>query len=155
MKRKDLLFLTHLRKNARETLTNISKKTDIPISTLYDKLKIHEKGLIKKHTTLIDFSKLGYNCRATITLKVDKENRNAMRESLLKSEHINSVFKINNGYDFMVECIFKNLKELEDFLDNLEDKYNIIEKQTYYIIEEIKREGFMTDPEIINILPTF
>jgi len=59
MKLKDMMLLSNLRANARETLTNISKRTNIPISTIFDRLKLHEKNLIKKHTAIIDFALLG------------------------------------------------------------------------------------------------
>ena len=75
MKKTDLLIISSLRQNAREKLTNMSKKTRIPVSTLFDRIRMHEGKLIKKHTALIDFNKLGYNTRANIILKVKKTDR--------------------------------------------------------------------------------
>ncbi len=151
MKKKDLMFLSYLRQNARETLTKISRKTGVPISTLYDKLKAQEKEFIPKHTTLIDFTKLGYLCRANITLKVDIEQREEVKKYLMCQESVNSLFKINNGYDFLVEGIFEHVKELEDFIELMETKFKITEKQVYYIIDEIQRESFMSDPTMIQL----
>ena len=34
--KKDLLLISHLRQNARETMTNVSRSTGIPISTIFD-----------------------------------------------------------------------------------------------------------------------
>lgn len=153
MDEKDIIFLTHLRSNARETLTMISKKTRIPISTLYDRLKAHERDLISKHTTLIDFAKLGYLCKAHIMIKVDIEDRDDIKTFLLCQNSVNSLFKINNGYDFLIEGVFKHVKEMEDFLEILERKFKILERDTYYIIEDIKREAFMSDPELTEIKP--
>ena len=82
MNKKDLLILSNLRKNARMSLTNMSKSTHIPISTIFDRLKLHESGLIKKHTSLIDFEKLGFNTRANVCIKVDKEKREEIKEYL-------------------------------------------------------------------------
>ena len=82
MKKSDLLFLAFLRQDARQTLTNISRKTKIPISTLYDKLRQHEKNLILKHTTLIDFTQLGFNCRANIMLSAAKDDKEKLRNYL-------------------------------------------------------------------------
>ncbi len=144
MNEKDLLLLTHLRQNARETLTKLSRKTNIPISTIYEKLKTYNRDIIKKHTSLIDFSKLGYNARVEVMLRVDKENRDEIRDFLSRKSCINSIFKINNGYDFLVEGIFRNIQEVEDFLELVEDRFKIKQKQVYYIVDEIKREGFMT-----------
>jgi DNA-binding Lrp family transcriptional regulator len=153
MKRADLLFLTFLRQDARQTLTAISKKTRIPISTLYDKLRQQEKSLIMKHTTLIDFSKLGYNCRAKIMLSIDKDGRDRLRSYLKEHPSINSLFKINNGFDFLAEGIFENVKELEDFIESLEASFKLVEKKVFYVIEDVKRECFMARPEHLPQVP--
>jgi DNA-binding Lrp family transcriptional regulator len=147
IKQVDLKFISYLRKNSRQTLTEISKKTKIPISTLYDKLKLHERSIILKHTSLIDFTKLGFNCRADILFRVNKEERDKFGSYLKAHPAINNLFKINNGYDFLAEGVFCHVKDLEDFLDELEKSFGIEEKQTHYIIEDLKREEFM--PEAI------
>lgn len=152
MKKKDLVIISHLRRNARETLTRMSRKTSIPVSTLYDKLKLHTGNLIMKNTALIDFSRIGFHARANIALKVDREYRAELKEFLIKNNNINSVYKINNGFDFLAECIFKHIKELEDFLELVDTKFKIRNKQVYYIIEDLKREEFLSDPELIDVL---
>ena len=80
IRKKELMLLACLRNNARETLTNISKKTNIPISTIFDKLKEYEKTFIKKHTSILDFKKLGYDIRINMLLKVDRSKRYALEE---------------------------------------------------------------------------
>jgi DNA-binding Lrp family transcriptional regulator len=150
MKNSDLLFLSFLRQDARRTLTDISKKTRIPISTLYDKLKCQEKDLIMKHTTLIDFAKLGFNCRAKILLSTSRDEKDKLKNYLNEHPCINSLFKINNGFDFLAEGIFLNIKELEEFMENIEQKFRISEKKTFYVIEDVKRECFMARPEQLD-----
>ena len=45
----DLKLLGHMRTNARDTLTRISQETQIPISSIFDRLKRLEKmKVIKK-----------------------------------------------------------------------------------------------------------
>jgi DNA-binding Lrp family transcriptional regulator len=152
MKSKDLLLLSNLRANSRETLTTISKRTKIPISTIFDKLKNHEKNVIQKHTTIIDFSKLGFSTRATITFKVNKKDKEILREYLVKHYNVNSLYKINNGFDFLIEGIFKNLNDFEDFLEQIDDKFRIKTKQVFYIIEDVKREDFMSDMNYVDLI---
>lgn len=85
--KKGLLLMTFLRKNARENLTRLSRKTSIPVSTIYDKLKGYDGNLIVKHTTLLDFSKLGFNARANILLKVERSLREELRSFLLTNQN--------------------------------------------------------------------
>lgn len=151
MKKTDLLIISSLRQNARAKLTEISRKTRIPVSTIFDKIKIHEGTVIRKHTALVDFSKLGYNTRANIILKVKKEDREPVREFLMKNSCINSAFKINNGYDFLIEAVFRNIKEVEDFIESLEEKFSIKAKQVFYVIDELKKEAFLSSPTMVSL----
>ena len=143
IKNSDLKLISYLRRNARQTLTEISKKTRIPISTLYDKLKLHEHSVILKHTTLLDFSKLGFNCKANILLKAGREERDKLGSYLNAHPAINNLYKINNGYDFLAEGVFTHVKELEDFMDALEKAFPLEERKTHYVIEDLKREEFL------------
>jgi DNA-binding Lrp family transcriptional regulator len=151
LKGRERLLLSHFRRNARESLTNISRETRVPVSTIFDKLKHYERQFIRKHTTLVDFSKLGYMTRAEVMLKVAVEHREAMRAYLLKHQSVNSLFKINNGYDFLAEMVFKHLKDLEDFLEQLEQRYKVTEKTVFYVIEDICREEFMAKPDMLQL----
>ena len=151
MNKKDLKIIAHLRQNARMPLTKMSRRTQIPVSTIFDRLKLNENSLIVKHTSLLDFTKLGYNTRANITLRVDREDKEALREYLLKNQSVNSVYKINNGFDFMIEGVFRQIKDMEDFIENLEKRFKIIDKKSFFIIEDIKREAFMSNPNLLFI----
>ncbi|RMF54740.1 Lrp/AsnC family transcriptional regulator, partial [Candidatus Woesearchaeota archaeon] len=149
MSKKDLLLLTEFRRNSRETLTRISRKTKVPVSTIYDKLKFYEGNLIRKHTTLIDFTKLGFNTKAKVCIKVERELRDELKNFLIKNHNVNSVYKINNGFDFLVEVITRQIKDLEDFIELLEQKFPVKDHKVYYVIDDIKREGFLSNPELI------
>ena len=123
MNKNELLIITHLRQNARETLTKLSRKTGVPVSTIFDQLK--RTDVINKHTCLLNFNKLGFNTRANIMLRVNREDRELVKDYLVKNSNINSVYKTNNGFDFMVEGIFKHIKDMEDFMEILEEKSEI------------------------------
>jgi DNA-binding Lrp family transcriptional regulator len=151
MNQKDMKILSYLRNDARMPLTKMSKKTAIPVSTLFDRLKANEEKVIVKHTCLLDFTKLGYNSRANITLKVDKEDKDKLKEYLVRHHSVNSVYKINNGYDFMIEGIFRQIKDMELFLDDLDNRFKITDKKAFFIIEDLKRESFLSDPDLILV----
>ncbi len=145
MNPKTLQLLAHLRENSREKLTTISRKTNIPISTLFDLLKELQTGLITKSTVLLDYSKLGYHTRAKVFLKVNNDSKDKLKNHLNLNPNVNTVFKINNKWNFIIETVHKNIKELDDFLEKLEDNYNIEDKQIHYLVDEVKREGFVVN----------
>jgi len=147
---KTLLVLSYLRDNARMKLTTLSRKTGIPVSTIFDHMK-DRSPLMTKYTTLIDFGKLGFATRAQIIIKLAKEQREQFREFILSHKSINSAYRINNGYDYLLEGIFRNLKELEEFLETMEEQYPLKTKQVYYIIDDLKREQFLSDPSYLEM----
>ncbi|MBW3020118.1 Lrp/AsnC family transcriptional regulator [Candidatus Woesearchaeota archaeon] len=146
MDKKDLKIIAQLRTDARMPMTNLSRKTSIPVTTIFDRIKAHkENNVVKKFTSLLNFEELGYTTRANIALKVDSSDKEALREHLIKNENVNSVSRINNGYDFMIEGIFKQMMDMENFLDSLEQKFKIQDKKSFFIIEDLKKEEFMTN----------
>ena len=126
--KKDFQIIAHLRQDARMPLTTMSRKTNIPVSTIFDRLKYTENNLIIKHTCLLDFNKLGYSVRANITFKADRDDKDALKDFLLKNGCVNSLYKINNGFDFLVECVFRQIKDMDSFLDEVEKKFRIQDK---------------------------
>lgn len=143
LNKKDAIILANIRENARESLTRMSRKTNIPVSTIYDKLKVYERTVIKKYTSIVDFSKIGYDSRINALVKAEYNKKEELMFSLLKDKKVNSVFKVNNGYDFMFEAIFKDMQEAEKFIENLEKEFNLERLEVTYILEDLKREEFL------------
>ena len=150
--KKDLLIMTHLRKNSRMTLTEIARNCKSPISTVYEKLKNVKNNIIKKNTCIIDFNKLGFYARAKFVLQSHVNHKKDLLEYLMRHNNVNSVYKINNGYDFLFEGVFRNMKDLEEFLETLHVRFKAKKCDTYYIIEESKREEFMSDPDSLHLV---
>lgn len=138
----ELKLISCLRENSREKLTTISKNTHIPISTLFDMLREMQCKLFSKSTILLNYAQLGYHTQAQVFLKVERAKREALQKHLECHGSVNSIYKINNGWDFLIETVHKNIRELNDFLEELEEKYFLEEKEIYYLVEEVKKEGF-------------
>ena len=149
--KKELIILSHLRQNARKSLTEIFRQTGVPVSTLFDKLKKYEKGLIKKNTVLLNFNKLGFGVRVKILLKAAKDQKENLRIHLVNSHNVNSVSSVTNGFDFLIEALFRNLKDMQQFSDNIE-QFNLTKKEEFFIIEEFKSESFLSQPEFIELV---
>ena len=146
------VLLAHLRKNARIKLTAISRETDIPVSTIFEKINGPLRGYVQRYTCLLNNNEIGFNSRATIILKVDKEQKTEIGQHLERHQNVNSLYKINNGYDFLLDVIFKQMMDLEEFIEQLERKFRIKHKEVYFIISEVKQESFLSDPEAVKLV---
>lgn len=137
---RELPMIAALRRNSRASLMDISKASGIPVSTVYDKLKRYERGVITKHTSLVDFQKIGYPIRTQILVKIRDEKR--FKEFIENHPYINSVFAIDGAYNYALDCIFKEMQSLYLFHRELE-KCAVEKKDAYFVLKEIKREDFL------------
>ena len=142
--KKDLSLLQQLRSNARISLTQMSKKTRIPISTLYERLRVNEKKLITKHTSLINFKELGFSTKMQVLLCVPVDKRDALESYLLSHESVNSLFALAGNHHFLAETIFRDINEAREFMNLLEKDYNISDVQTNFVSKDICREKFFS-----------
>ena len=145
LSKRDLAILTNLRQDARITLTRLSKKTGIPISTIFERLKVFVNSGLVKFIAFADFARLGFITRVLVAVKVDRKIRNEVLEYLSKNLYVNNLLRINNGFSFMVECIFKDLAGAEEFVEDLEDKFKIKKAVVYHVLGDIMRENFLAD----------
>ncbi len=145
--KKDALIMSYLRKNAREKITTISRETAIPVTTIYDRVRAHDKEIVSKHVSLLDFQKMGFNARAKISIKVNRDSRIDLQEFLVSHTNVNSLYKTNYKSDFLADVVFKNTEELSNFVDNLETNFDTISIQVFSIISEIRKEELFTRPD--------
>ncbi|MBI3034498.1 Lrp/AsnC family transcriptional regulator [Candidatus Woesearchaeota archaeon] len=150
MKQKDMRILSMLRGDCRMSLTDISRKTSIPVSTIYDRLKLFNRSIIKKNSALIDFSKIGYVVKTHILFCVERSQKEVFADYLGKQHNVNSLYRINNGFDFLAEVLCRDINELELFMDTLQLKFKIKDKKTFFIISELKREAFLEDCSLLE-----
>ena len=146
-------MLSHLRKDSRITLTNLSKETGHTVSTAFERLKsFKETGLIRLTALIIDYSRLGFLARVMVAFKVDRDIRGEVETYLIGDMHVNSIQRINNGYTFLVEIVHFSMSEAEDYIEILEERFNVKKEQVYYVIEDIRRERFFSEPDMVDFV---
>ncbi len=146
MKPKTISLISYLRGDSREKLTSISKKTGIPISTLFDMLKELQDDVITRCTVLLDFHKLGFHTKAQLFLKIKNENQEKTLSFLSRQNCINSIYKTNNGWNFITETVHKNNRELDSFIEELQEKCSLEDHKIHYLIDDIQKENFLINP---------
>lgn len=139
MKADEWIILQELRKDARRSLTEISHATDIPLSSVFKKVNKLEKNLIKKYVALVDFTLLGFSIRANLVLK--SKQRENLRKFLSEHPNVNSLYRISQGFDFLVETIFPSMLGLENFLEEIDNL--VSDKKIFHVIEDIRKEDFI------------
>lgn len=143
----DLIVLSQFRNDARCRLTTMSRRTGIPVSTLFDKLQSYERTVFRKMAPLFDFDALGFRTRANMLIR---SSNSKLHQHLVKHPSVNSLFQVTNGYNFLAETVFRDLRSLQHFVDELQRTYRA-KVDVYYVIEDLKREGFLEDASLIDM----
>ena len=79
-------------------------------------------------------------------VRVGKQDKGALEEWLLALHGTNQLYRINNGWDFMLDVVCKDIRRLEEWLDLLERKFSVKTMQVHYVIDELSCEGFRLPP---------
>jgi len=140
IKEKDTQILSHLRENARKKITEISRLTNIPVTTIYDRIRSQEKKFIKKHTTLLDFHKMGYASRSFFLVQ---GNSQELQNYLSSHPNLNNLYRIDGSYSYLAEFIFHHMIDMHLFAAELEQQFSHIKLEKLTLIGDIKREVFL------------
>ena len=140
----DLKILGHLQKNARETLTRMSKEIRTPISSIYDRLKRLERlKVIKKYTCLFDLKKIGIHVQILLMASAKEDQKKDLEAYLIGKPFVNSLARTIGKQDFVAECLFHNIKDVELFIERVTKRFKGIAISIHYIVKDLKRESFL------------
>ncbi|MDH5390330.1 MAG: Lrp/AsnC family transcriptional regulator [Candidatus Bathyarchaeota archaeon] len=79
----DLKILMELQKDGRMNYAEISRRTGVASSTVYDKItKLKEKGIIKAFTVVLDSKKVGFSVVAFVGIETGAELYRRVTEEL-------------------------------------------------------------------------
>jgi DNA-binding Lrp family transcriptional regulator len=136
--KKEKLVLSHFRQNSRKNVTDISRETSLPITTIHDILRrLTEKNIIKRFVPILNYSSLGFRFRVFLTINVEKKE--GFVNYLSKNIHLNSLSRIGNGYYYFIDAVFQEIEHYIVFKESLE-QFNILKLKEFYVIKEIKKE---------------
>lgn len=137
----DRKIISYLKVNSKTKLTTLSKKLNIPVSTIHTRIKKLEKeGIIKKYTIEIDYKKIGYEIQAFILIKYDansiKTQRDLLKE-LLRLPNVDKGYIITGEWDILLMCRFQTIDDLSRFiLDRLRNIGGVKETYTLVVLQE-------------------
>lgn len=137
----DRKIISYLKVNSKTKLTTLSKRLNIPVSTIHTRIKKLEKeGIIKKYTIEIDYKKIGYEIQAFILIKYDansiKTQRDLLKE-LLRLPNVDKGYIITGEWDILLMCRFQTIDDLSRFiLDRLRNIGGVKETYTLVVLQE-------------------
>ena len=146
MRRKDLALLAELRADSRRSLTEISMNTGMPLSTVFSKLWRVERSYVDRYVSMVDFGSAGFNVRALFFIRA--KNRKKLADFLGAEEGVNNLYRVSGDADFLIEMVFRNGLDCEDFTDRLSMQDFVDSFAKSYVLEAVMVEqiSFLNKP---------
>lgn len=139
----DINILNELKENSRVQISEISKKVNLSIPAVSERMrKLEDADIIEKYTVRINREKMDYNLLALIFVNIDKtEYIDNFRSAITKFDSVLECHHLAGEYDYFLKVIAKNTKDLEYFITNKLKKLKGIEKtNTIIVLSSIKEE---------------
>ena len=135
------ILLRRLRMNSRQSLSEISRNSQVSLPRLVRCLSKLEKEVIKRYFSVLDFARLGYGIR--VLFFVEAREPGEIDTLFFGCGCINSCSRLENGI-LWLECVFRDMRGLSDFRDRLSERDMAI-VQEYFVTELVKEEGFVAE----------
>jgi len=142
---KDLRILEILRENGDLTVRQIASRTQLPITTVHNRIRRMKKlGIIKRFTIDIDYRKIGKGISAYVLVKVDSKYLKGFRHTqhdlvkdLRRLEFVHKADIVTGTIDIILLIRVKDIDELDKIIiEKLRDVQGIESTETLVILRE-------------------
>lgn len=141
----DEKILSALVENSRMPISKISQKTNIPDSTISNRIKKLEKnGVIEKYTTILDPEKVRINVSAIIIIQTETEKHENVEKELPKLKEVTDVYTVSGEYDILIKLWAHTLDELNDIINSEIRTIDGIEELRELIVMDVLKEEQLT-----------
>ena len=136
---KELTVIRCLRKNARMSLVDISAKAGMSVSNTFSIVRKLKQDTLSRTFCELNYSSIGYNIH--ICFIVRTKDREKLVSLLERDPFVNDMLRINNGNDYYIEAIFKNMSEVYLFAELLAE--NSVEVREHHIVKVLAKEKML------------
>ena len=140
LQEKDEKILSALQKNARLGVKQIARSTDIPITTVFNRIRnLESRGIIQGYQALVDRKKLGKEIEAFIIVSVSYNSLIPQEEFALELSRLPDVeecYVISGATNILIKVSSDNIDTLNEFIINSLKKKGVEGISTYIIIKK-------------------
>ncbi|MFH1803041.1 MAG: winged helix-turn-helix transcriptional regulator [archaeon] len=140
----DAKILNSIKHNSGKSLVEISKSCNLSAEAIKHRMKrLESSGTILKYFTNVDIFKLGFH-PYVVLLKTNRKKQKEIFEFVRSYHNTNGQYLLDHEFSIMCVLVSKNLNELRDFLDSLQEKFSgeILEHETHLITDQFLSDFF-------------
>ena len=114
----DIAILKELDKNSRATASEISKRVNLSVPAVSERIrKLEDQGIIEGYTVKVNRKKLDYTLVAYIFVTIDTPaNTEIFRQEVVRFNEVLECNHLAGAYDYMLKVWMQDTDELESFI---------------------------------------
>lgn len=136
----DIKILELLQSNSRISISEISKKVNMSLSAVSERLKkLESTDIIEQYTVILNPEYLGKELSVLMNLSLEQPGLSEDFFQFIKEEHeILECHYITGDYDYSLKIVTKNTSSLEKLMNKIKSYPGIKRTQTNVILSSIK-----------------
>jgi Lrp/AsnC family leucine-responsive transcriptional regulator len=140
----DRKIVTALQKNARASLTELSRMVNLSLPAVRTRLlKLQEQGYFSSFSAILDPGKFGkeFTCYCLIQLSGQAKIHDEVFEKfIMENEDILECHRIAGQYEYLLKIITKSSKSIEGILRKMRELENVGNTNTLTVLRTLKEE---------------
>ncbi|BAK98375.1 AsnC family transcriptional regulator [Oscillibacter valericigenes Sjm18-20] len=131
----DHAILNELKRNGRASASEISKKVNLSIPAVAERIrKMEQAEVIQQYTIKINRDKIGKHLLAFIFVNIDKtENIENFKNTIVQHDCVLECYHVAGIYDYLLKVATEDTQALEDFLSNTLKKIKGVSSSNTFI----------------------
>lgn len=126
--------------DSRLSYRQIAKKLGVSTATVMNRVKELEKEIIKKHTIILDYEKVGYDVEVLIEVRISKGKLFQVEKEIAHHPNVFAVYDLTGDFDAIILARFPNRRKMDAFLKKIQT-YDFVERtNTRLILNTIKEK---------------
>jgi len=137
----DIELLRLLDTNSRSTASDLSKKVNLSLPAVSERMKkLEASGMIEHFSIRINREAQGFDMLAFVFINIDHEKYiDSARNAIIAFEEVLECHHMAGEYDYLVKVLLKDTKELESFIsERLKKVVGISKSNTMICLSSIK-----------------
>jgi len=140
----DYKIIEELQKNARITISQISKKVNLAPPTVSERIiKLEEKGVIEGYSAKLNLEQMGYHIICFVRVEVARNQEDSFIQFCQVNNEILECHLVFGKSSFLLKVGAPNVTKLESFFEGF---HKFGETQSQIILKEIIKDKIITKP---------
>lgn len=138
----DTAILHELKENARASASEISKKVNLSIPAVAERIrKLEQSGIIAQYTLRLNRDKLGKSLLAFIFVNIGKvEDIDPFRAAIIQHDCVLECHHIAGTYDYLLKVLVQDTEALEQFLSTIKKMAGVSNSNTNIVLKTLKEQ---------------